>query len=66
MAKPLSIPTGPRDVIVKAGQSLVLHDGTKVLVNVKATKDVRYFTAWKSIVGTEAEVAAKVAELHLA
>lgn len=56
---------GPRDVTVKAGQSLVLHDGGKVLVNVKATKDVRYFTAWQAIVGTEAEVTAKVASLGL-
>jgi hypothetical protein len=30
-----------------------------------ATKDIRYFTAWQSIVGTDAEVNAKVAELKL-
>jgi hypothetical protein len=55
----------PRDVIIKVGQSLVLHDGKRILINVKAAKDIRYFTAWKAIVGTEAEVAAKIAELKL-
>ena len=55
----------PADVSVKQGQTLVLHDGAKVLLRVNATKDVRYFTAWLAIVGTESEVNAKVAELKL-
>ena len=55
----------PRDVIVKAGQVILLHNGTKIILKVTATADTRYFTAWKSIVGTLAEVNAKVAELKL-
>lgn len=56
----------PRNVSIKAGQTLVLHDGAKVLLRVTATKDVRYFTAWLAIVGTASEVDAKVASLGLA
>jgi len=55
----------PRDVSVKTGQTILLHDGAKVMLRAVATKDTRYFTAWQSIVGTEAEVNAKVAELKL-
>ena len=55
----------PRDVAIKAGQTIVLYSGTSILLRAVATKDTRYFTAWKSIVGTEAEVNAKIAELNL-
>jgi hydroxyethylthiazole kinase-like sugar kinase family protein len=55
----------PRDVIVKAGQVILLHNGTKIILKVTATADTRYFTAWQSIVGTMAEVNAKVTELKL-
>jgi len=55
----------PADVSVKAGQTIVLHDGQKVILKAVASKDTRYFTAWLDIVGTEAEVNAKVAELKL-
>ena len=55
----------PKDVTIKQGQTIVLHDGTKVILKVTATADTRYFTAWQSIIGTEAEVNAKVAELKL-
>jgi hypothetical protein len=55
----------PRDVIVKAGQVILLHNGTKVILKMTATADTRYFTAWQSIVGTMAEVNAKVEELKL-
>ena len=55
----------PTDVTIKQGQTIVLHDGTKVILKVTATADTRYFTAWQSIIGTEAEVNAKVAELKL-
>jgi hypothetical protein len=58
------LPT-PKDVIIKQGQVIVLHDGKKVMLKVTATTDTRYFTAWQSIVGTLAEVNAKVAELKL-
>lgn len=58
-------PSLPYDLLLKAGQSVVLHDGNKVLLRATVTKDTRYFTAWQSIVGTEAEVNAKVAELQL-
>jgi hypothetical protein len=55
----------PRDVSIKTGQTIVLHDGAKVILRAIAAKDTRYFTAWQSIVGTEAEVNAKIAELKL-
>lgn len=55
----------PRDVSIKTGQTIVLHDGSKVILRAIASKDTRYFTAWQSIVGTEAEVNAKIAELKL-
>ena len=55
----------PRDVIVKAGQTIVLHDGAKVILRAISAKDTRYFTAWQSIVGTDSEVDAKIAELKL-
>ena len=70
--KPINLPAttpvdtkNPREVSIKQGQTLVLHDGAKVLLRVTATKDVRYFTAWLAIVGTSSEVDAKVAELGL-
>jgi len=66
MTKP-SIPVGvPRDVSVKTGQTIVLHDGLKVILRAVATTDTRYFTAWQSIVGTTAEVDAQIAKLKLA
>ena len=55
----------PKDVTIKQGQTVVLHDGNKVILRAVAAKDTRYFTAWQSIIGTEAEVNAKVAELKL-
>jgi hypothetical protein len=55
----------PRSLNLKAGQTIVLHDGSKVLLRAVAAKDTRYFTAWQSIIGTEAEVNAKVTELNL-
>jgi hypothetical protein len=58
-------PKGPRDVIVKAGQTVALHDGKKVLLRAICPADARYFTAWQAIVGTEAEVDAKIAQLNL-
>ena len=65
MSKPSPILPSPREVSIKAGQSIVLHDGTKVIMRAVASKSTRYFTAWQAIVGTEAEVNAKVAELKL-
>lgn len=58
------LPT-PKDVIIKQGQVIVLHDGKKVILKVTATTDTRYFTVSQSIVGTLAEVNSKVAELKL-
>lgn len=58
------LPT-PKDVIIKQGQVIVLHDGKKVILKVTATTDTRYFTSWQSIVGTLDEVNSKVAELKL-
>jgi hypothetical protein len=68
MSKPLPPPGldgRPYNVLIKQGQSVVLHNGIKVILRTVATIDTRYFTAWQSIVGTEAEVNAKVAELKL-
>ena len=64
MANP-PVSNTPRDVSIKAGQTIVLHDGSKVMLRATATKDTRYFTAWKFIVGTKDEVDAKIAELKL-
>lgn len=50
----------PYDVEIKKGQTIVLHNGKKVILKATATTDTRYFTAWQSIVGTLAEVEAKV------
>lgn len=65
MSKPSPILPSPREVGINAGQTIVLHDGTKIVLRAVATKATRYFTAWQAIVGTEAEVNAKVAELKL-
>ena len=65
MSKPSPILSSPRDINIKAGQSIVLHDGKKVIIRAIATKATRYFTAWQAIIGTEAEVNDKVAELKL-
>lgn len=59
-------PGVPQNVEVAQGQTLALHDGKKVLLKATAQKPIRYFTAWEAIVGTEAEVNAKIAELKLA
>lgn len=61
----MSTHTIPYNLVIKAGQSVVLHDGFKIILRAVAAKDTRYFTAWQSIIGTEAEVNAKVAELKL-
>ena len=55
----------PRDINIKAGQTIVLYSGTSIILRAVATKSTRYFTAWQAIVGTEAEVNAKIAELNL-
>jgi hypothetical protein len=59
-----TVPT-PRDVLIVKGQTIVLYSGTSILLRAVASKDTRYFTAWNAIVGTEAEVNAKVTELNL-
>jgi hypothetical protein len=65
MSKPSPILNVPRDIAIKAGQTIVLHDGKKVIIRAVATKATRYFTAWQAIIGTDAEVNAKIAELKL-
>jgi hypothetical protein len=59
-----TVPT-PREVQIAKGQTIVLYSGTSILLRAVAAKDTRYFTAWHSIIGTEAEVNAKIAELKL-
>lgn len=55
----------PYNVTVQPGQTILLHNGTKVIIKVTATKVVRYFTAYQSFVGTLAQVDAKIAQLNL-
>ena len=55
----------PRDVSIKAGQTIVLHDGRKVILRAVATKSTRYFTAWQVILGTDAEADKAIADLGL-
>ena len=55
----------PREVLISAGQTIVLYSGTSIILRAVATKATRYFTAWQAIVGTEAEVDAKIAQLNL-
>lgn len=55
----------PYNLTVQPGQTLLLHNGTKVILKVTATKAVRYFTAYHSVIGTLAQVNAKVTELNL-
>lgn len=55
----------PADVLIKQGQVLVLHDGSKIIARMNAQKDTRFFTAWLAIVGPESEVNATVASLNL-
>jgi hypothetical protein len=59
-----TVPT-PREVLIVKGQTIVLYSGTSILLRAVAAKDTRYFTAWQAIIGTEAEVNAKIAELNL-
>jgi hypothetical protein len=69
MSKPLPPPGldgRPYNVLIKQGQTVVLHNGIKVILRTVATIDTRYFTAWQSIVGTVAEVDAQIAKLKLA
>ena len=62
---PLGLDGRPYNVVIKQGQTVVLHNGSKIIVRTVATTDTRYFTAWQSIVGTAIEVNAKVADLKL-
>jgi len=55
----------PYNVTVQPGQTVLLHNGTKVILKVTATKVVRYFTAYQSFMGTLAQVDAKIAQLKL-
>jgi len=69
MSKPLPPPGldgRPYNVSIKQGQTIVLHNGIKVILRTVATTETRYFTAWQSIVGTAAEVDAQIAKLKLA
>jgi hypothetical protein len=55
----------PYNVTAQTGQTILLHNGTKVVLKATVTKPVRYFTAYQSFVGTLAQVDAKIAELSL-
>jgi hypothetical protein len=55
----------PYNITIAAGQTALLWSGTKVLIKKTYTTESRIYTAWESFVGTEAEVAAKIAELKL-
>ena len=55
----------PYNLNIAAGQTALLWVGTKVLIKKTYTAESRIYTSWESFVGTEAEVAAKIAELKL-
>ena len=55
----------PRDVLVLAGQTIVLHEGGKIRLRATCPANARYFTDWQAIIGTASEVDAKVAALGL-
>ena len=63
--KPLHPSSSPRDVLIKAGQTIVLYSGTSIMLRATATKDTRYFTAWQAIVGTEAEGRDQIREIFM-
>lgn len=62
---PLPAGKDPRDVVVSAGQTIVLHEGGKIRLRAVCPAKARYFTAWQAIIGTASEVDAKVAALGL-
>lgn len=55
----------PYNLIVQAGQTVLLYSGTKIVLKLTVTKPVRYFTAHHSIVGTLAQVDARASQLNL-
>jgi len=55
----------PYNVNINAGQTALLWSGDKVLIKKTYANETRIYTSWESFVGTEAEVAAKIAELKL-
>ena len=55
----------PYNVTANQGQTILLHNGSKVILKLTATKPMRYFTAHLSYVGTLAQVDAKIAQLQL-
>jgi hypothetical protein len=55
----------PYNLTVQPGQTVLLHNGSKVILKVTATKLMRYFTAYQSFVGTLAQVDAKISQLKL-
>jgi hypothetical protein len=55
----------PYNLTIQTGQTVLLHNGTKIIQKVTVTKPVRYFTSYLSFVGTLAQVDAKIAQLNL-
>jgi hypothetical protein len=55
----------PYNLTAQTGQTVLLHNGTKVILKATVTKPVRYFTSYLSFVGTLAQVDAKIAQLNL-
>jgi hypothetical protein len=55
----------PYNVTASQGQTILLYNGSKIILKATATKPVRYFTAYLSYVGTLAQVDAKIAQLKL-
>lgn len=55
----------PYNLAANTGQTILLHNGIKVILKAKVTKPVRYFTSHLSFVGTDTQVEAKIKELKL-
>ena len=55
----------PYNLNIAAGQTAILWNDGKVLIQKAYKEDSRIYTAWDSFVGTDEEVQAKIAELKL-
>ena len=55
----------PYNINIAAGQTALLWNEGKVIIKKTYTSESRIYTSWDSFIGTEAEVAAKIAELKL-
>ena len=55
----------PYNVTAQTGQTILLYNGSKVILKATVTKPVRYFTAYQSFVGTLSQVNTQITKLKL-